>query len=58
MPTYLITFVAGDLVERGVGARTNIITEPSMIDAAVAELSTLENILSRVESYLVGYEWQ
>ena len=58
VPTYLITFAAGNLVEQKVGNRTNIITEPEMMDAAASELSGLEDLLSKVENYLVTYEWQ
>lgn len=39
---YLIALVSGDLVETKVGQRTYVITEPDMIDPAVAELNELD----------------
>ncbi|CDW86353.1 peptidase family m1 containing protein [Stylonychia lemnae] len=57
VPSYLITFAAGNLVEQKVGPRTSVITEPSQMAACAAELSDLETLLSSVESYLINYEW-
>lgn len=39
---YLIAVVSGDLVERQVGAKTYVISEPDNIDAASAEFDALD----------------
>lgn len=57
VPTYLITFVAGNIIEKRLGKRTSVITEPEMMDACATELSGLEDLVNSVESYLTPYIW-
>ncbi len=55
--SYLIAVAAGNLVERKVGDRTYVITEPDFIDAAAKELEDLEEGLTTTEEMLIPYEW-
>lgn len=55
--SYLIAVAAGNLVERKVGERTYVITEPDLIDAASKELEDLEEGLTTTEEMLIPYEW-
>eukprot|EP00347_Sterkiella_histriomuscorum_P011519 403372143 len=57
IPSYLVTFVAGNIVEKRLGKRTSIITEPEAMDSCATELSDVDNILGSVESYLTPYIW-
>lgn len=55
---YLIALVSGELVETKVGDRTYVITEPEMVDAAVAELSDLDRTIKEMEKYTgIPYVW-
>ena len=57
IPSYLITIVAGNLVTKQVGPRTNIITEPEFMDQALVDLHDIENVLTEAEKFLPRYDW-
>ena len=55
----MIAIIAGNVVERSVGDRTNVIAEPDMIDLAAKELSDLEMYLTTLEKYIkFPYNWK
>ena len=55
--SYLFAMAAGSLVEKQIGARTYVITEPEDIEKAANEFSDLEQFLTRAETYLSPYIW-
>jgi len=57
MPSYLIAMAVGDLEYRSLGRRVGVITEPSRLDAAAAELASLESLLDSAEAWLTPYIW-
>ena len=60
IPSYLIAFSIGNLIEKTIGARTSVISEPTHIVKDQDELSGLEELLSAVEAYVNPpnpYEW-
>jgi len=54
---YLIAIAVGDLQFRDLGPRTGVWTEPSMLDAAAAELSDTEKMVSAAEALYGPYRW-
>ncbi|OJW63813.1 MAG: aminopeptidase [Sphingomonadales bacterium 63-6] len=54
---YLIAIAAGDLAYRELGPRTGVWTEPSMLDAAAAELSDTEKMVEAAEKLYGPYRW-
>lgn len=59
VPSYLVAIIAGNVVSRSVGNRTNVIAEPDVIDLAAKELSDLEMYLSTLEKYInFKYSWK
>ena len=57
IPSYLLAFAIGNLVEKEVGPRTYVITEPTMIDKCFNELFNLSLFLDSAEKYLTPYIW-
>lgn len=57
IPSYLFTIVAGNVVERSLGQRTGVISEPTYIDKYAEELSDLELYLDTLENYTIPYVW-
>jgi len=57
VPAYLLAIAAGNLVERQLGERTFVITEPELIDISSRELTQLEDALNAAESYITPYDW-
>jgi leukotriene-A4 hydrolase len=57
IPSYLLAFAVGNLVERAVGDRTFVITEPTMMDKCANELKNLSLFLDTAEAYLTPYIW-
>ncbi|EAR84704.2 peptidase M1 family aminopeptidase (macronuclear) [Tetrahymena thermophila SB210] len=55
--SYVFTIVAGNVVERKIGRRTSVISEPTNIDFYAQELSDLELYLDTVENYTIPYIW-
>ncbi|HWK41367.1 MAG TPA: M1 family metallopeptidase [Croceibacterium sp.] len=54
---YLIAIAAGDLAFRELGPRTGVWTEPSMLDAAAAELADSEKMVEAAEKLYGPYRW-
>src|SRR5690606_22608900 len=54
---YLIAIAAGDIVFRELGPRTGVWTEPSMLDAAAAELADTERMVEAAEALYGPYRW-
>jgi aminopeptidase N len=54
---YLIAIAAGDLAFRELGPRTGVWTEPSMLDAAAAELADTEKMVEAAEALYGPYRW-
>ena len=57
IPSYLLAIAVGDLEYRSLGARVGVISEPSQIEAAAAELVNMGSILDKVEEYMGPYIW-
>lgn len=59
IPSYLLAIAVGNLAEKSVGPRTNIIAEPGAdyLDRYATELEDLEKLLNATESYLTPYIW-
>jgi leukotriene-A4 hydrolase len=53
--SYLIAIIAGDVVQKQVGPRSYVISEPIYIDAYAQELSDLESYLIDIENYIGPY---
>lgn len=54
---YLIAIAAGDLAFRELGPRTGVWTEPSMLEAAAAELADTEKMVEAAEKLYGPYRW-
>ena len=54
---YLIAIAAGDLAFRELGPRSGVWTEPSMLDAAAAELVDTEKMIDAAEALYGPYRW-
>ncbi len=54
---YLIAIAAGDIVFRELGPRSGVWSEPSMIDAAAAELADTEKMIDAAEALYGPYRW-
>jgi leukotriene-A4 hydrolase len=54
---YMIAIASGDLAFKSLGPRTGVWTEPSMLDAAAAELSDTEKMVAAAEKLYGPYQW-
>ena len=54
---YLIAIAVGDLEFRSLGSRSGVWTEPSMLDAAAAELADTEKMIDAAEKLYGPYRW-
>ncbi len=54
---YLIAIAAGDIVFKELGPRSGVWSEPSMIEAAAAELSDTEAMIDAAEKLYGEYRW-
>lgn len=54
---YLIAIAAGDIAFRELGPRSGVWTEPSMLDAAAAELADTERMIDAAETLYGPYRW-
>jgi len=54
---YLIAIAAGDIVFKELGPRSGVWSEPSMIEAAAAELSDTEAMIDAAEALYGEYRW-
>jgi leukotriene-A4 hydrolase len=57
VPPYLIAIGIGDLAFQQLGPRTGVYTEPSMIQAAAAELADTEKMVEAAEALYGPYRW-
>ena len=57
VPPYLIAIAVGDLAFKPLGPRSGVWTEPSMLDAAAAELADTEKMIDAAEKLYGPYLW-
>jgi Aminopeptidase N len=57
IPTYLIALAVGDIDYKPIDERCGVYTEPTMIDAAVRELSDLPKMMKAAETLGGPYRW-
>ena len=57
IPSYLLAIAIGDLEYRSLGERVGVITEPSQMNATVAELEDMSSFLDKLEAYMGPYIW-
>ncbi len=57
IPSYLLALAVGNLNFRSLGPRTGVYAEPSLVDAAAAEFSDLEEMMEKVEQLYGPYHW-
>ena len=57
VPPYLIALAVGDIAFRGLGPRTGVFAEPSVLDAAAREFADLEQMVGSAEALLGPYRW-
>ena len=57
VPPYLIAIAVGDLAFKSLGPRSGVWTEPSMLDAAAAELADTEKMIDAAEKLYGPYRW-
>ncbi|CAI2361127.1 unnamed protein product [Moneuplotes crassus] len=55
--SYLLAIASGNLVERRIGERTFVITEPEEIEKVENEFAQLEDFLIQAENITIPYEW-
>jgi aminopeptidase N len=58
VPSYLIAIAVGDLAFKSLGPRSRVWTEPSMLDAAAAELADTEKMIDAAEKLFGPYLWK
>ena len=54
---YMIAIAVGDLAFKPLGPRTGVWTEPSMLNAAAAELADTEKMVAAAEKLYGPYRW-
>ena len=54
---YMIAITVGDLAFKPLGPRSGVWTEPSMLDAAAAELADTEKMIDAAEKLFGPYRW-
>jgi leukotriene-A4 hydrolase len=52
-----MAMAVGNIVYKSVGHRVGVLTEPTMLDECVSELSDLETYLNKSEAFLTPYIW-
>ncbi|MGH7720085.1 MAG: M1 family metallopeptidase [Gemmatimonadaceae bacterium] len=57
IPPYLIALAVGDIAYRGLGSRTGVYAEPSVLDAAAYELADVERMMEAAEALYGPYRW-
>lgn len=57
IPSYLLAFSVGNIQEKSLGKRTNVISEPTHIDDDEYELQDLGHLLDLGEEYMGTYIW-
>lgn len=58
IPAYLMALSVGDLRFRGIGARTGVYAEPSMLEKSVYEFADMEKMLVAAEELYGPYSWE
>ena len=58
VPPYLIAIAVGDLAFKSLGPRSGVWTEPSMLDAAAAELADTKKMIDAAERLFGPYLWE
>ncbi len=58
IPAYLIALAVGDLEFRGLGARTGVYAEPSVVEKAAWEFADTERMLEVSEDLYGPYRWE
>ncbi|MFT5619349.1 MAG: leukotriene-A4 hydrolase, partial [Arenicella sp.] len=58
IPAYLLALAVGDVEFRGIGARSGVYAEPSMIEKSVNEFADLEGMISAAEELYGEYKWE
>ena len=58
IPTYLLAFAVGDLVERPLSPRCSVWAEPAVADAAAHEFAEVERMLTAAEQLFGPYDWE
>jgi leukotriene-A4 hydrolase len=57
IPSYLLAFAVGDLVQRPLSPRSAVWAEPSLADAAAWEFAGVERMMGAAEDLFGPYEW-
>lgn len=57
IPAYLIALAVGDVEFRGIGPRTGVYAEPSVVESAQREFSDVEKMLRATEALYGPYRW-
>jgi len=57
VPPYLFAIAVGELATRAISARTAVIAEPSVVDAAASEFADLEKMVAAAEALYGPYQW-
>ncbi|MBX3162288.1 MAG: M1 family metallopeptidase [Deltaproteobacteria bacterium] len=57
IPSYLMALAVGDFAFRPIGERTGVYAEPSLVDAAAAELAETEQMMAAAEALYGPYRW-
>ncbi len=57
VPPYLIAMAVGDLAFKATGPRSGVWTEPSMLDAAAAEVADVEKMIDAAQNLYGPYRW-
>jgi leukotriene-A4 hydrolase len=57
IPSYLIALAVGDLAFRGLGPRTGVWAEPSVLDSAAYEFGDVEAMVGSIEKRFGPYRW-
>ena len=57
VPNYLISFAAGNIVERKINEQVSVYSEPKYVDSAVKEFENIPEFLNYSQEYMGEYEW-
>jgi leukotriene A-4 hydrolase/aminopeptidase len=57
IPSYLIAIAVGDLKFQGLGTRTGVYSEPSMLEKSAYELADTEKMVAATEKIYGKYRW-
>ena len=57
IPPYLIALAVGDIAFKGVGRRSGVYAEPSVVDSAAAEFEDMDKMLEAAQDLFGPYRW-